>query len=290
MEIVLLIIALLIFGKSSSLKNQTEPRIIAGALLGIVYFCLWPYIHYFLELSSTSDFYIQTTYVILLTVSLILTRLLLMIGAYEITMAAAIGLFITLMLLSASFEIRIKDQLAEYSGFFESPSHFNKTINNPATESKQIQVANGAYGITIPADWKEHKHHTTQLSYYRPDDTSQAIVEFRPRCYSKRKLALTEVVNGMLQIHREKASSDYQCSHWNQGYACRVSIFDAAGKSTRIRWIVAEGYTDNSLELDFIVNPEHSQSTVIADAVFNTLIHSKSDTAPQVCVSPIEWF
>ncbi|MCW8935155.1 MAG: hypothetical protein OQK98_10560 [Gammaproteobacteria bacterium] len=288
MEIVLLILAILIFGKTTKQVERVEVKLIAGSVLGISYFVIWPYVFYYAQLLNWSKTYIQVSFVVMVAVSLLLARALVEIKLYEVIQIVTIGLFLILWTLSSIFDIPIKDKIADYSGFFSGSlvSSYDKT----ELLTKKINSPTNAYSVLIPEHWKEQKHTGTDLPFYTAENTTSSIIEFRPGCNNKQKYSTSKIIEGMSSIHQENQTSSYQCYNWNEhDYACRVKISDDSG-ITRVRWIGANKETNYLLELDFVMQNGNQRDLKLTESIFKTARYNEVADKTANCVTPIEWF
>lgn len=288
MEIVLVILALLILGKTTKKDNKFSVRLIAGSVLGISYFIVWPYLFYIGDLLNWSETHIQISFVTMVAVFMLIARALIEIKFYELVQALSIVTFLVLWPLSSIFEITIKDKIADNAGFFTESLVSNLDKNEQLT--KRISSPTNAYSVSVPDDWKEHIHTNTLLPFYRPEDAASSITEFRPRCNSKQNTSISKIVEGMASIHQEGQTSSYQCYHWNQhDYACWVKISDNTG-ITRIRWIGANKETSQLLDLDFVMKNGNQKDQTITESIFKTIKYNQTADKTANCVTPMEWF
>jgi len=63
MQIILIILAILILGKSKKLEGKEGFKIIAGSVFGIFYFVVWPYLYYYLQLLHKTEIFIQIIFI-----------------------------------------------------------------------------------------------------------------------------------------------------------------------------------------------------------------------------------
>lgn len=288
MEIVLLIVAILVFGKTTKHVEKVEVKLIAGSILGIFYFFIWPYVYYYAQLVGWSEMHTQISFVSLLAVFLLLVRGLIEVKFYEIAQVLFIGLFLIFWALSSAYDSQIRDKVADYADYFAESLILSIVTTEPLT--KKISSPTNAYTALIPEHWKEYKHTGTLLPLYRPASTTSSIIEFRPRCDQKQNNSISKIIEGMSSIHQENQNSSHQCFHWKKhDYACRVKISDDAG-IIRVRWIGANKETDHLLELDFVMQKGSQQDLALIDSIFQSIKYNQVADKTANCVTPIEWF
>jgi len=288
MEIVLLILAIVIFGKTTKQVEKVEVKLIAGSILGISYFVIWPYVFYCAQLLNWSETHIQISFAAMVAVSLLFARALIEIKFYEVVQVVSIGLFLIFWALSSIFDTPVRDKIADYTGYFSASlvSNYGKT----ELLTKKISSPTNAYSVFVPEHWKEHKHTGTDLPFYRPDNTTGSFTEFRPRCNNQQNYSISKIVEGMSGIHLENQNSSHQCYRWNkQHYACRVVISDDTG-ITRVRWIGANKETNHLLELDFVMQNGSQQDLALTESIFKTVKYNETADKSANCVTPMEWF
>lgn len=288
MEIVLLILAIFILDKTTKQFERIEIKFIAGSIFSISYFFIWPFVHYYVQLLAWPEFYIQISFITLVAVSMLLIRAFVKVKFYKVILLMSVGLFLTFWAITSNYDIQIKDKIAEYTNYFGKPldSNFEKTD----MLAKLINSPTKAYSAFIPAYWKKYKHTDTHLPFYRPTNMDSSIVEFRPRCYDKQNLSISEIVEGMSNIQQDNATSKHQCFHWNvNDYACRIDITDDSG-ITRVRWIGVNKKTNRVLELDFLTQNGSKQDLMLIDSIFKSIKFNEPAKNTTRCVYSIEWF
>jgi Ca2+/Na+ antiporter len=205
MEILLIVAAIFILGKTLKTKNKTGHRIIAGLIFAVTYFFIWPFCYYYFQLMGWSDLITQIGLAILIIIALILVRQVLTIEQHEIVLIIS---FITLFIFwvtSTTYEIEIKDSIAEQTGYFDPDFKFRK-IKIP---TKIINSPQGGYTLTIPANWNIKIQTGTKLPYYRPGNVNDAIIEFRPRCNNLQRLNIPTIVDSMTKTFDKNTSSTH---------------------------------------------------------------------------------
>lgn len=289
MEIILLVVALLILGKTENIGDKNELRFIVGLVLGITYFFIWPYVYYYLQLLSWSEMYTLAAYVSLITITMLVIRPLLAFKSYEITLAISFCFFIVFWAISYNYDIEIKDKLAEQADYFSAQLPPVKEIAN--FDNKEISSPTGSYTVTIPALWKEHKHKSTSLPYFKSDNNNEPTIEFRPKCYDTRILNLTNIVEGGSSIHNENEFGNYQCYRWrDDGYACKITISNYNSGTNRIRWLGANNNTERMLELDFIIQNSNENILNVIDSIFESIRFNEQTVSAESCAYSIDWF
>jgi len=184
--------------------------------------------------------------------------------------------------LTSYYEISIKDVLAEYSGYFLHAD--TRSQKEYKEQTKAIYGPYKFYTMQVPTNWVEEKEKNTGLPFYKIKNNK--IIEFRPRCYDKRKVNLTDVISSMMENVIENQSRKSVCFHWdvNDGYACKVVYTDEVSK--RVRWL---GFTDErSLELDFTIEKDGDER--ITDFIFSSIKLNKNSEHTHSCAYPVEWF
>ena len=259
----------MIFGKTTKQVEKTEIKLIAGSILGISYFFIWPYVYYYAHLLAWSETVIQISFAALVAVSLLFARALVEVKFYEVMQVISVGLFLVFWMITASYDTPIRDKIADFSGYFGEPLKSN--FDNTGLLRKQINSPNKAYSALIPEFWKEYKHEGTLLPFYRPTNTTSAFIELRPGCNIKQKVNISKTIEGMSTIHQKNETSDHKCFLWNNhGYACRVSISDKAG-IRRVRWLGANKQTNRLLQLDFVMQNGSQQDLMLTNSIFKSI-------------------
>ena len=288
MEIVLLILAIVIFGKAVKQADKVGVKLIAGSILGISYFLIWPYVFYYAHLLNWSETHIQISFVVMVALSLLFARALIEIKFYAVTQVMSIGLFLILLALSSIFDLSVRDKIADYTGYFSASLVSNYEKSDLLT--KEISSPTNAYSVLVPEDWKEHIHKGTDLPFYKPANSTGPIIEFRPRCNTKQSYSISKIVEGMSSVHQENETTSHQCFHWNKhDYACRVKVSDNTG-ITRVRWIGANKETSHLLVLDFVMQNGSQQDLALTESIFKTVKYNEVADKTANCVTPMEWF
>jgi len=287
MEIILVIAAVLLLGKASKSQDATGYKVISASILGAVYFFVWPFCYYYLQLMSVGETYVQISFVILVVVSMIFVKALLVLKRYEIVSIISVISFLVFWIISSSYGIDIKDYIAEQAGYFDSDSDLKN--NGWEIQTKVIKSPRGGYTLSIPTDWDKKIQINTQLPFYRPKIVSNGVVEFRPKCNERQQKNLTEIVDGLSKVHNDDMYSEHSCLIWGDGYACKVSI-KKDDLTKRVRWISLDKKSKMLLELDFITSTNLKQDLALIDSVFYSVKISGSIEDGLGCPYSIDWF
>jgi len=288
MQIILLIAAILILGKTSSMKNRTDHRLIAGAILGISYFIIWPYVYYYLQLLNFQEMTIQLGFIVLVILSMLIIRVVLTFKRLEIILAIAILSFGVLFISSTSYEVELKDSIAEHAGYFNYNLSLTKFNND--TTTKTASSPRGRYTLRIPESWSKKTQFGTKLPFYKTENKNTGILEFRPRCSDKQQVNITTIVEGLSKTHNENTVSKHQCYFWKSNdYACKITIINN-DLTERVRWLATDKKTKRLLELDFITRIKNKDDLAVIDSVFNSVKINDLIENKENCHYSIEWF
>lgn len=288
MELTVLLITIVILGKVVNSEDQKQLVFIAGPLLGINFFFINPYCLYYLQLLPASKLKIQITLSVLIILTLALAWAILQLKHYKLTQVTLIGFFLISWVLSDSYDIDIKDKLAEKSGFFKSQtslpydalSFSGKTINSPRD----------AYTLLVPENWEAQKDNVTGLPYYLSQSSESSITEFRPGCYNRQRVNITDIVRGMSARYENSETSEHQCYLWrNIGYACKITLGDTNGLVDRVRWIAANKQTRYMFDLDFITQSKNKRDLTVIDQIFNSVVFTTTELPVHDCVQSVKW-
>lgn len=287
MEIILVIAAVLILGKASKSQNATSYKVISASILGAVYFFIWPFCYYYLQLMSVSEAYVQISFVILVVISMLFVKALLVLKRYEIISIISVVSFLVSWLISASYGIDIKDYIAEKAGYFDSIPNIEN--NNLKEKYKVIKSPRGSYTLSIPADWDKKIQINTQMPFYRPKNASQGVIELRPKCNDRQQVNITEIVNGLSKVHKDDMYSESLCFLWGDGYACKVSI-KKDDLTKRVRWISLDKKSKRLFELDFITSTNLKKDLGLIDSIFYSVKITGTLENELGCPYSIDWF
>jgi len=288
MQIILLIAAIIILGKTSSMKSRMDHRLIAGTILGLCYFIIWPYLYYYLQLLSFNEITIQLSFIALVIIAMLIIRVVLTFKRLDIILAITTLSFGALFLSSMSYEIELKDRIAEHTGYFNSNLHLTK-FNSDAT-TKIINSPRGGYTLRIPENWSKKIQNVTKLPFYKNANNNVGILELRPRCSDKQRVSITTIIEGILKTHNENASSDYQCYFWKSNdYACKVT-FTSNSITERVRWLATDKKSKRIFELDFITHTKNKFDLAVIDSVFSSVEINTPDENKNNCLYSIDWF
>jgi len=270
MQITLIILVILILGKSKKLEGKEGFKVIAGSVFGVYYFVIWPYFYYHLQLLHKAEIFIQIIFVSLIVLSLFLVKGLLQIKNHLIPQVFLIVIFLMTLTFSSVYEIEIKDKLAEFTNYFSS----NLILTNKNILKKTISGPNKNYSLNIPEYWFEKKHEITGLPFYVPKRHEKGIIEFRPKCYDVRSKNISSIMDSLSSNIKEGSKTEYQCYEWldNNGYACKVVSYNF-NHIKRVRWIGTN--KKRMMELDFITNNSTERDMQLIDSVFNSVRFNK---------------
>jgi len=287
MEIILVIAAVLILGKASKSQDATGYKVISASILGAVYFFVWPFCYYYLQLLLVSEVYVQVSFVVLVIISMLFVKALLVLKCYEIISIISVILFLMSWIISTSYGIDIKDYIAEQAGYFDSNSDLKN--NGWEIQTKVIRSPRGGYTLIIPTDWDKKIQINTQLPFYRPKMVSNGVIEFRPKCNELQQKNITEIVDGLSKVHNDDMYSEHSCFIWGDGYACKVSI-KKDDLTKRVRWVSLDKKSKRLFELDFITSTNLKRDLALIDSIFYSVKISGSNEGELDCPYSIDWY
>ena len=285
MQITIIILAILILGKSKSLKDKEGFKVVSGSVFGIYYFILWPYFYYYLHLLHKIEIFIQTIFISFIFLSLFLVKGLLQIKNHLVPQVSLILIFLMTLAFSSVYEIEIKDKLAEHTNYFSS----KLILTDKNILKKSISGPNKYYSLNIPEYWLEQKHKITGLPFYIPKEGGKGIIEFRPKCYDIRNKNISSIMDSLSSSITEGSKTEYQCYEWlnNNGYACKVVSYNS-NHVQRVRWFGTN--KKRMMELDFIAKNSTERDMQLVDSVFNSVKFNNLSEHTHSCVYSIDWF
>ena len=120
MQTVILLSLVIIAGFLFKKEKSPYARVVIGSVFGIMFFSIWPFIHYAIEIHELNINYQLVSYIVIFLAAILITLLLLQIKQ-ELTIAIiAIFLFSVTVILSLTFESEIKNKISISTGYFDS--------------------------------------------------------------------------------------------------------------------------------------------------------------------------
>ena len=79
MEIVILLATIYLLNKIKNVNDKNELKLVVASVMGLTFFFVWPYVHYMTQLLLWSETYIYITYLVLLSIAMVIVVLISMI-------------------------------------------------------------------------------------------------------------------------------------------------------------------------------------------------------------------
>jgi len=255
MEIIILLAVVLLLGKIKNKNDEKIFRVIAGSILGIVFFFLWPYLHYYIQLLTWEETYVYLSYLTLITVAMSFIILLSTFRLNDFSAAVFFSIFILVWIITYSYEIQLKNKIADLAHFFDGGAITSNKVASLKHYQKKYTSNSGGYTIFIPVTWILNKHKITGLDYFITKENNAISNEFRPKCYQPASVSMSDLFKQLNTALEDVKSISRHCYRWDtDGYACKMTIANNSDtyKPERVRWFGVNHHSGHAVELDFV--------------------------------------
>jgi hypothetical protein len=278
-------------GYFASPREKHNYRMALLAILGIAYFSIWRFAEYYMDLFHPHSGLKNIVFASLILGAVIL-GLLPWITAIKRTPALLlVALFGVCAVLTFSLEKNIKNNLAEWGGYFDHATvSFKKVIDEAHTRRYHNEA--GAYSIRIPLHWRKIMH-SSGLYYlqWQQDESLQA--ELRPRCFHKAELSVSEIMDNIFQWDRGQGYQvEGRCFIPSDGgYVCFIQSKKNGeiNPRERWRWMVMDDHQHRNIELDILFYNDKVKARHEAGAIINSLTLMPTTGPLHPCISPMDW-
>ena len=293
MLIVALLITIILLSIFAKPRNVTNFRMAIGAIYGILFLVVWPYLRFVAEISEVEEQTIMMFVGLLFGLAVVVTFLPVISKIGPFGAASLFSVFVVLIAGSMAFEGQLKNGVAKFSGYFgdENPVKINQYRNT----SNQFTSATGAYVINLPPAWQEKRLKDAGFPYFVLSKNSVKQAELRPKCFHGLDVALPEIVQRLKTSALVNGNSELQkkCFTWRDTYdAClvqRAGDNDEQFKS-RWQWFAVNYDKPQGIELDFVLYEISENVTSDIEKIISSLEPIPMSTPPPVCLGTIEWF
>ena len=291
MQAVILLTLVIITGFLFKREKSPYSRIVIGSVFGIIFFSIWPFTVFYMEIHKSSENYLIFSYSIISIFAIILSLLLIRIKQ-ELTVAIITLLFFfSITIFTISFESEIKNKISIHTGYFEmSPPTSNKV--NYTTNMKQRKLfSKHNYTITLNNNWQKKTNKGSQFEYFLLFNGNNKIAEFRPKCFNTGKISLPEIIKNIkhvLQFNNMIVKNHcYQSS--NSYYACEVASLDKKEHIKRIRLFALDTEVFFGIELDFLLFENKVSIQKEIDQIIGSAKITGKNNKNYNCLGLTEW-
>lgn len=293
MQVVLLLILVIAVATFFGKKNSQYSRIVVGSVFGVFVFFFWQDLQYYADLKHWPDLHKKIAFLFIGIFAIVLSKLLINLKRELLVSSACFTAFIIIGVVHYSEDADIKNTIALYSGFFDSPINKPNTGYEKDETTTTFQYPLGGYQMAIPANWTMRTDKGPLFPYFQLMAHDKVSIEFRPGCFNKQSAIFTELV---ANLGKDKSKSniqfDSQCiNHGNSFYSCKITQFTPNKKATRVFWIATRNDISKGIELDFVIHKSEAEIRREIDGVINSIKPATSQTyKDRSCLKPVEWF
>ena len=291
MKAVILLSIVIIAGFLFKVEKNQYSRVIIGSVFGIIFFSIWPFTVFYLEIHKLKEHYLILIYgafsLLAIFISLLLVRI-----HKELTVASISFIsFITLMTLTMSYKNEIKSEIAIYTQYFQ------KNLSNFSIENKtnDIQHRNSVskynYTITLNNKWKKKTEKGVLFEYFLLFDGDTKVAEFRPRCFSTKTISLPDIIKNIKRTSEINGAFIFKrCYQLDKKvYSCKITEKNRMQQIKRVRWFSFDTGRTYGIELDFLTFNSMPSTQVEIGEILDSAKFSAEKQKDYSCLTPVEW-
>lgn len=291
MQAVILLTLVIITGFLFKREKSPYSRIVIGSVFGIIFFSIWPFTVFYMEIHKSSENYLIFSYSIISIFAIILSLLLIRIKQ-ELTVAIiALLLFSSITIFTISFESEIKNKISIHTGYFEmSPPTSNKV--NYTTNMKQRKLfSKHNYTITLNNNWQKKTNKGSQFEYFLLFNGNNKIAEFRPKCFNTRIISIPEIIKNIKHTteNSNMTVKEYCYSLDKTSYACKIVYLNKEEQTKRIRWYSLNTEATYGIELDFLLFENMTSTLKEIKQIIDSAKIADKNNKNYNCLGLTEW-
>lgn len=274
---------LAMFGSNNNSANNI--RMTGGALVGISYFVILPFVQYYGQINQwpseylTAAAYVAVILPVLLGVALI---------KFDISRGGAVlllSLFAGLAVVRFGFENVIEQEIASISSFYGDANPFSDSTAAAASSDKKILLKNSGYSISVPRVWGIEKIEDQLELLFRFEGSKGGVVQMLGSCFdtSKNSINIPEIVTSLRNEHRGDGGSSPVTACYNKSglNVCFVQY----RLSENNRWIMyaREGSRSIGVSLEFSSEVDDPYSENMAAQIIASIKNEVDGDAHASC-------
>lgn len=291
MQIVILLTLVILLGFFLKKEKSQYARMVIGSIFGIIFFSIWPFIVFSLEIHELSNSYHAISYITVSLLAALIVLLLLRLKHKQIVTILSFFLFIITTIISISFESKIKNKISIYTGYFADKNIAQKNSKSLNTSGARNVFAAHNYFFSLNKQWTKKSDKGPLFQYFQWVNEENKISEFRPRCFSSEEISLPEIVHNLNYfITTDNMTMDKTCYKMsNYTYSCKISSLNQNNKAKRTRWYLMDSRYTYGAELDFVLFEDSQNLDAEIEKIINSIKLNKNTSKDIDCLVLAEW-
>ncbi|VAW62130.1 hypothetical protein MNBD_GAMMA09-269 [hydrothermal vent metagenome] len=291
MQIVILLVVVIAVTFLLRKEKSTYSRVIIGSVFGVLFFSVWPFVFYYMDLKALPELYILPGYIVALFIGVLISLFLVRLKHEHIVALLVALVFIVITIFTRSSEVDIKNKISIYSGYFENDKPVLNRDNSVELLNPRREYAASGYRVSLSREWQKQTDKGPMFEYFLLLKNDNKRAEFRPKCFSKIHVPLFDVVNYFNQPDYPGTLSDatncYQISEVS--YACKITTIDAEQGLKRIQWFAMNTQSNRSGELDFVIYNESPEILSEIAHIIDSVQFARETEKDIGCLATAEW-
>ena len=271
MQAVILLTLVILAGLLFKKEKSPYARMIIGAIFGIMFFNIWPYSHFVIEMHGLDKNYHFVSYFVISVTAILLSFLALKLKHKQLVAVAGIFLFILTTVFTMSYESELKNRLSIITGYFKQNSAVVKNTTYPQKDENRKIITAHNYIFSLKKQWRKNSDKGPLFEYFQLLDKDKIIAELRPKCFNSKVISLPEILNNL--ANRTQLEDLEHIKHCAQtggtSFTCRISYL-TNNKIKRIQWYLLDTNFIYGVELDFILYKNQPSIHKEVDKVINS--------------------
>ena len=291
MQAVSLLILVILAGFLFNKEKSPYARMIIGSIFGIMFFSIWPFTVFFVEIYQHTEVFMIISYIVISVIAAVLSILLLKIQAQLTTAIASLLIFVLTMFITYTFNAELKNRISILTGFFDY-NHIVTTTNTPENINRRITHVADTYKLNIDNHWRKQTDKGPLFVYYHLFNNDKLIAEFRPKCFNKSDISLPEIIENVRKLNQAKnLKTKTSCYKNNAGYlSCQIDSFAEKNDLKRSRWFGLNANLINGVELDFVFYENKKTIANEINVILDSLVITNKAKNNSHCLGLTEWF
>ncbi len=282
--LVFLVVALL--GKNKS----PYARVIIGAVFGVGFLVLWPYVLFYSKLFHWPELQLQITWLVFCVVGTLVGIALAKLPFALPVAVVSFVLFAASAIASFSFEVQAKNFIALKAGLFDQAVPVAAQALSANAGNQFVHPA--GYMLVLPAHWQLQTDKGETFPYFQLKDGNTLLAELRPGCFDKQQTALPDIVMQLQQpvpTAQPINSMPYCFREGDAHITCRVVQPPRDKQVKRIHWLAVRDNITPGVNLDFVFYREPAALEKDMNVIMASLQAGGISTMAW-CLGTSDWF
>lgn len=291
MHVVAFLVVVLLVAFLAGVHKSQYARMAIGSIFGLAFLVIWPFVIYAGRLLMWPELYIDISFTLLCTISVVCVFVLRRVKCIEVIAVITFSIFVVSVISSWVLENKVKHLIDEFC-------YLTAALEEVKTEKLYPQAVytfshlSSGYSINIPVAWIRKDDMGKQFIYFQRIEGGSVAVELRPMCMDKRETSLGQVVMNVRDVAQDGGvMPEVECRKFPGGREnCSVQYKDREGKLVKLSEFGISKDMRKGYYLDFIIHKQDKSTARQIEEIIASIRPSVRQDNLQQCLGLQAWF